>query len=170
MQEPEGVGSNMLERYEAHIKPDGGRALVVGSAIIGGAAVLAGLILSEPLLVVVALVAFAVSLYNYPLLAQREAHLAASLQGLELDGLGLLAWRAIQSMEFDGTKTLTLNLNGKLDNSVKQSEDASALRTLQVTLWKMQGPQTLTLDLSHYFEEPDDIHRAIRARYEHSQG
>lgn len=56
----------MQQRFDAHIRPDGGRALVVGSAIVGGAAVLAGLVLSEPLLVFLALIAFAVSLYNYP--------------------------------------------------------------------------------------------------------
>ena len=151
----------MQKRFDAHLKPEGGRALVVGSAIIGGAAVLSGLLLSEPLLVFVALIAFAVSLYNYPLLVQDDAHLSASLQGLAIDGLGSMRWSSITSLTFDGQQTITLELNDKIDEAVTQAEDASALRTLQVSIWKQQGDQTLVLTLAQFKENPSEIHDAI---------
>lgn len=156
-----------MQRFDAHIKPEGGRALVIGSAIVGGAAVLAGLVLSEPLLVFLALIAFAVSLYNYPLITRDEAHLSASLQGLTIEGLGSLNWKSITSVSFEEPHGIVLNLSDKLDSVVSQAEDSSALRTLQISLWKQPDDQTLVLNLSEFEESPADIHDAVKRFHAH---
>jgi hypothetical protein len=147
-------------RFEAHIKPDGGRALVISSAMIGGACVLAGLMLSQPLLVLAALIAFAVSLYNYPLLGAREAQLSAGLDGLELDGLGTIGWRSIQSLELgpaEGPASLHCHLADTLEQAIKSQGETSALRTVQVNIWRLQDEKTLVIDLSRFVEEPQDV-------------
>lgn len=160
-----------LDRFDAHIKPDGGRALVIGSAIIGGAFVLGGLVLSEPLLVLVALIAFAVSLYNYPLLRARDPHLSASLLGLQIDGLGTVDWGSIADLKFEqegDTSSMTCTFADTLDQAVKQTEEAGALRNLQVNLWRLQEDGSLVIDLSNFTEAPQDIYEAVDRFYNHT--
>lgn len=154
-----------VERFDVHMTPDKGRRLVLGSSIVGGAAVLAGLILSEPILVLVSLAAFAVALYNYPLLNRTEAHLAATLHGLSIDGLGIVDWKSIDTLTLSedvGSPTLLCTLNQPLEGSLKEVDDTSALRTVQVNIWRLEGSATLAIDLSQVNESAVEICQALR--------
>lgn len=154
-----------VERFDVHIARDKGRRLVAGSAIVGGASVLAGLVLSEPILVLVALCAFAVALYNYPLLGRREAHLSATLHGLEIDGLGVVDWRSIETMilsEDAARPTILCTLKETLEGALRETDDTSALRTIQVNIWRLQDSATLAIDLSQVREPAGEIIKALR--------
>ena len=154
-----------VERFDVHIAPDRGRRLVAGASIFGGASVLAGLILSQPLLVLVALGSFAVALYNYPLLGRREAHLSATLHGLKIDGLGIVDWRSIDDLALseDATfPTILCSLKDTLEGALKEADDTSALRTIQVNIWRLQDSTTLAIDLSQVIEPAREVIDALQ--------
>lgn len=154
-----------VERFDVHITPDRGRRLVAGAAIFGGASVLAGLILSRPILVLVALGAFAVALYNYPLLGRREAHLSATLHGLKIDGLGIVDWRSIENMTLSedvASPTILCSLKDTLEGALKEADETSALRVIQVNIWRLQDSTTLAIDLSQVIEPARDIIEALQ--------
>lgn len=155
-----------VERFDVHVTPDKGRRLVLGSSIIGGASVVAGLLLSQPALVLFALAAFAVSLYNYPLLNRTEAHLSASLHGLTIDGLGIVDWRSIDNLalsEDTSSPTLLCTLSETLEGSLKETDDTSALRTIQVNIWRLQDSATLAINLDQVDEPANEIFEAFQA-------
>ncbi len=154
-----------VERFDVHVTPGKGRSLVLGASMAGGAAVLAGLLLSEPILVVVALAAFAVALYNYPLLDRTEAHLTATLHGLSIDGLGIVDWKSIDALTLSddqNTPTLLCTLNQTLEGSLKEADETSALRTVQVNIWRLEGGATLAIDLSQVDEPAVEICHALQ--------
>jgi hypothetical protein len=163
-----------IDPFDAHIKPDGGHALVIGSAIVGGACVLAGLVLSEPLLVLAALLAFAVSLYNYPLLNPNEAHLSASLHGLEIDGLGTIDWHSIKTIDrkdVEGKAHAQCKLTQTLEKAVKKADGtSSALRSVQVTIWRLPDQHTLAIDLSRFKEKPEEVLSAMNRFHARARG
>lgn len=154
-----------VERFDVHVTPDKGRRLVLGSAIVGGTAVLSGLILSEPILVLIALAAFAVALYNYPFLTRTEAHLTATLHGLSIDGLGVVDWRSIDALALSedvGRPTLLCTLNRTLEGSLKEADVSSSLRAVQVNIWRLEGGTTLAIDLSQADEPAALIYKAFK--------
>lgn len=154
-----------VESFDVHVTPDKGRRLVLGSSIVGGAAILAGLTLSEPILVLISLVAFAVALYNYPLLNRSEAHLSATLHGLSIDGLGIVDWRSIDALTLSddtSTPTLLCTLNQSLEGSLKEVDETSALRTVQVNIWRLEDGATLAIDLSQVDEAAAQICEAFQ--------
>lgn len=153
-----------VERFDVHITPDRGRRLVAGAAIVGGATVLAGLILSQPALVLVSLGAFGVALYNYPMLNRNEAHLSATLHGLHIDGLGIVDWSSIDSMALSddaSAPTILCTLGETLEGSLKETDETSALRTIQVNIWRLQDSATLAIDLSLVDEPAIEIIEAF---------
>lgn len=154
-----------VERFDVHVTRGKGRRLVLGASIVGGTAVLAGLTLSEPILVLISLAAFGVALYNYPLLNRTEAHLTATLHGLSIDGLGLVDWRSIDTLALSDDQsapTLLCTLNQTLEGSLKEVDETSALRTVQVNIWRLKDGATLAIDLSQVNESAVEIHRALQ--------
>lgn len=162
-----------VERFDVHITPDKGRKLVAGSAIVGGAMILFGLVLSEPILVLLALGAFAVALYNYPLLNRREGHLSATLRGLEIDGLGTVDWRSVENLtlsEDAACPTILCTLTGTLESALKETDDTSALRAIQVNIWRLQDSATLAIDLSQVNEPASEVIAALKQFHVRASG
>lgn len=154
-----------VEQFDVHVTPNQGRRLVLGASIVGGTAVLAGLILSEPILVLISLAAFAVALYNYPLLNRTEAHLTATLHGLAIDGLGIVDWRSIDTLALSDDQnapTLLCTLNQTLEGALKEAGETSALRTVQVNIWRLEGGATLAIDLSQVDEPAAEVCQALQ--------
>lgn len=162
-----------VERFDIHLTPDKGRRLVAGSAIVGGALILFGLILSEPVLVLAALGAFAVALYNYPLLNRREGHLSATLHGLEIDGLGIVDWRSIKDLtlsEDAANPTILCTLQRTLEDSIMESDETIALRTIQVNIWRLQDSATLAIDISQVNEPAGEVISALKVFHKRARG
>lgn len=78
-----------------------------------------------------------------------------------------MTWGSIETVSFEEPSGIVLSLRDKLDNVISQAEDASALRTMQVSLWKQPDEQTLVLNLSSFQESPSDIHDAVKRFHAH---
>ncbi len=151
-------------RYEVTIDPARSKLLVSGMTLIGGGFVLSGLMTSQPLLVLVALVAFSIALYNYPLLREKDPLISANWNGIDIDALGLVAWKYVDDLSLSDdsnngrpSKAMCLQLNGPLNDIIQHNGDDNALRNLQVRIWRHEPPNSLLINLDTLKGEPGDI-------------
>lgn len=141
-------------RYEVTIDPARSKLLVSGMTLIGGGFVLSGLVTSQPLLVLVALVAFSIALYNYPLLREKDPLISANWTGIDIDALGLVEWKYVDALSLSNdsegrrpSKAMCLQLNGPLNDIIQHNGDDNALRNLQVRIWRHEPPNSLFVNL-----------------------
>ncbi len=137
---------------------------------LGVAAVLgmAGLLLSFPLLSFFAAVFTYLALRNWPLARYNCPALRLSEDGVEVDGLGLVRWRDVSSVDAGvvqvrGLKMPALDIafRGPV-TEVLEPTDASRLRPWEFRIFRLRKDGQLRLNLSKMDDEPDDIQQAFR--------
>ena len=155
-------------RFEAHINPAKSQALVGGATVFGGVCLLGGLLLVNPILVLLALAAFALALFNYPHLRENEPLLVVSPRGLKLDGLGLIRWSSVISCGLDDevapgkrSTRLRCKLLDTMPNSLRSEDEDGMIRRIQVRVWKFEPPDFLIIELGPMKEDPQDVFQAI---------
>lgn len=105
--------------------------------------------------------------YLWPLSRSDRAQLAAGPDGLALDGLGRISWPSVASVRFEPRRSgrggvLRVSLSAPIRLALAVDERARLPRALQAKIWRLTGPQSLTVALGGLEDEPAAIVAAIR--------
>ena len=127
-------------------------------------------------------VLFAMSAYYfYPLIETGRARLGANEYGIFIEGFGVVAWRAIESITVHSYAIRTImryELHIKLSRDIERAVvvDWRSLpyhRLLMKLPWQMTYDNVLRINLEPFDHRPDQILRALQwyhARYGRMQG
>lgn len=135
---------------------------------IAGANGIAALVLQNVVLTVFAMVFTAIAVRHWPLVRTERPALILSDDGVELDGLGRVAWADVASVErgmvqVKALKRPAIDLGFKraLPQVFKGSE-ATRLRPWEVRFFKLRRDGKLRLDLAMLADDADEIFQAFR--------
>lgn len=139
-------------------------------APLGGAAVLgmAGLLSGQPLLSIIAAGLTCVALRFWPLSRVNRPALRLSDQGAEIDGLGIVKWQDISSVDFGMVQVKALKIPA-IDLSFRRplpdvftASDATRLRPWELRIFKLRKDGKMRLDMSKLEDNADEVLSAFR--------
>ncbi len=159
----------MSERLEIYTDPTNGRTWVFGATVIGAICMLLGLLMNQPLLVLITITCFAVALYKYPMLRSTRPQVIAAREGLTLDGLGRIRWNSIRSLTFDG-QSILCHLDPDFEEAINVEETETALRSIQFHVWHRIEADQVRIDLKHLRGTPKDLFARIEALHKEVGG
>ncbi|MFC6197281.1 hypothetical protein [Ponticaulis profundi] len=137
---------------------------------LGAAAILGmgGLLLNFPVASFLAAFLTFIALRFWPLARDNRPALTLSNEGAEIDGLGLVKWNDISSVE-GGVVNIRSEKRPALDldfrrpiADVFQATTATRLRPWEIRIFKLRRDGKLRLDLSKVEDNPDEIQSAFR--------
>lgn len=144
--------------------------------VAGLAAVLltAAVITGSTLWMVLGVAAAGVAYYNVPLLERRPA-VGANEYGIFVQGLGLIRWSAVDSIELvelavraSTIHELQIGLKTRLSMAlVTDWRQQPFWRSLMRLPWSMARSNTVGINLEPYNQEPEEIHRTLLRMWRH---
>lgn len=122
------------------------------------------------LLLAIGIAALGTAYYFFPLIETDRSRLGANQYGIFVEGLGLIGWRSIESIDTVGiavrtmmTHELQIRLNQPLDKALLVDwRKLPIYRMLMRLPWKMNRNNTILLDLEPFADPPDEIERTLR--------
>ncbi len=138
-------------------------------ATIGLVCVARAVYIDSLLLAALGLVALGYTYYNVPLLETGRPRLGAGQYGIFLDGLGIIAWRAIKDIEVVAVddrgiahRELTLTLVRPIEMALLVDwRKRSPHRYLMRLPWSQRGPTTIRVPLEVFDQPADDIEATL---------
>lgn len=137
--------------------------IVVGASLVGLAFARSSVILFAP-----GLVCLIFAYYNAPLLERGRPRLGAGQYGMFVEGLGVIPWRAIESIELALTplrgyeyRELRITLNRPVDAALMADWRKRPIwRVLMRLPWTMKA-RTIHIPANVFDREPVDIHATL---------
>ena len=136
-------------------------------AFIGACFATAGAALDNIVLIALAIGAFGFAYYNYPLLETGRPRLGAGQYGIFAEGLGIVAWRAIKSIDM-----LPVDMRGATSNELRITMDEPldralladwrkrpVYRVLMRLPWSMAGKDTIRVPLDVFDKPAEEIYQ-----------
>lgn len=137
----------------------------LGLAAIFG---MTGLFLAEPVISAMAAVFTFIALRSWPLTRDDRPALKLTALGAEIDGLGLLQWKDIATVN-TGVVLVKNNRLPALDITLRrplmevfEETEATRLRPWEFRIFRLRRDGSIRLDLSKMTDTPDDIKDACR--------
>ena len=117
-------------------------------------------------LFVLALACFGYAYYNYPLLETGRPRIGAGQYGIFVEGLGILSWRAVKSVDLVGVNlrgVVNPELHIVLSQPIERGLIADwrqrpAWRYLMRLPWTMPSADVIRIPLDPFDKSPSDIH------------
>lgn len=139
--------------------------MAVAAVLLITAYILAG---GHAILLVLGVGAGCVAYYFYPLI-ERKPRFGANQYGIFIDGLGVIAWRAVDDIVLRTyavrtleNKELHIRLNRDLDRALMVDWRRLPIYRLLMRLpWSMTHDNVIRIKLEPFGPEPGQIHRAI---------
>lgn len=137
-----------------------------------------GVIKGLPILIALAAVPAAAAYYNLPLLETGRPRIGAGQYGLFIEGLGLVAWRAIEAIEIsetmlrgDVTRDLQLTLKQPVPEALLADwrRRPMARRFMRLP-WKMASKTTIRIPLDILDRPAEEIHGTLLRLWRYYRG
>ena len=143
-------------------------------AILAAVLLAAGIVTGSMLWLALGLAAVGVTYYNIPLLERRPA-MGANQYGIFIQGLGLIRWRAIDSIDLvevavraSTIHELQLGLKERLSSAlVADWRKQPFYRSLMRLPWSMARTNVVGVNLEPFNREPDEVHRTLLRLWRH---
>jgi hypothetical protein len=146
---------------------------------VGSVALLVGAFLkTNVVLLLLGFVLGCMAYHNYPLLETGRPRLAANRDGLSIEGLGVLRWRAIERIDLIPVVIRAMTYQ-ELEVSLRQTLDSAlaadwrrrpAHRVLMRLPWSMRSKNAIRIPLDIFDEPPDKIHRMFLSIWQYNRG
>jgi hypothetical protein len=143
-------------------------------AFLSAVMVAAGLVTGSTLWLALGIAAAGVTYYNVPLLERRPA-MGANQYGIFVQGLGLIRWRAIDSIDLvevavraSTIHELQIGLKERLSSAlVVDWRKQPFWRSLMRLPWTMSRSNVIGVNLEPFNKEPDEVHRTLLRLWRH---
>lgn len=122
-----------------------------------------------------AVLAFGVSFYFYPLIEAERTRAGAGEHGIFIEGFGLIPWRSVDDIRLSTYAIRSIQvseLHVKLSKSLPQAlaADWRSLpwhRLLMMLPWKMGADNIVRINLEPFPGNPEDITRAFQRQWQY---
>lgn len=140
---------------------------------IGAVLCTAGFIKGSEILFAIGLGGLAAAYYFYPLVESRKARLGANEYGIFIEGLGLIAWRSIRTINLVTTCVRSIELH-ELQIQLNETVSKALLvdwrrvpfyRSLMRLPWSVTADNTIRIGLEPFAQPPQAIHRRLEAMW-----
>lgn len=143
-------------------------------ALLAAALLAAGFVTGGTLWLALGVAAAGVTYYNVPLLERRPT-MGANQYGIFIQGLGLIRWRAIDSIDLvevamraNTTHELQIGLKERLSSAlVTDWRKQPFWRSLMRLPWTMSRSNVVGVNLDPFNKEPDEVHRTLLRLWRH---
>jgi len=122
------------------------------------------------LLLALGVAALGAAYYFFPLIDSGRSRLGANQYGIFVEGLGLIGWRSIESIETVHiavrtmmTHELQIKLSQPFERALVADWRKMAFYRLLMRLpWTMNHANTIRINLEPFYELPDEIERTLK--------
>ncbi len=143
-------------------------------AVLAAAFLAAAIVTGSTLWLVLGVAAAGVAYYNVPLIERRPI-VGANQYGIFIQGLGLIRWSAIDSLELTELAVrastiheLQIGLKTRLSSAlVTDWRKMPFWRSLMRLPWHMSRPNVIGVNLEPFDKEPEDVHRTMQRLWRH---
>lgn len=149
--------------------PSGGEIYVYGGASLVVIGCIITAVQGHPAALLLSLVGLGSTFYYRPLMEARRAQLGASMQGLYVERIGVIGWRAIADIDMVETyirtmrfTKLVVTLSMPLDKAVVQPEIVTPWRRYTSRNWSLKGDR-LEIKLDTLRADPEVVLRRVKA-------
>ena len=149
--------------------PSGGEIYVYGGASLVVIGCIITAVQGHPAALLLSLVGLGSTFYYRPLMEARRAQLGASMQGLYVERIGVIGWRAIADIDMVETyirtmrfTRLVVTLSMPLDKAVVQPEVTATWRRYTSKNWTLKG-NVLEIKLDTLRADPEVVLRRVKA-------
>lgn len=163
--EPEPVPRSFAIGYT----PTAGEMFVYGGASLVVIGCIITAVQGHPAALILSVIGLASTFYYRPLMEARRPQLGATMQGLYVERIGVIGWRAIADLEMTETYIRTMRftklivtLKGPLEKVVVQPEQVQTWRRYTCRNWTRKGDR-LEIKLDTLKADPEVVMRRIKA-------
>ncbi|MEW5421507.1 hypothetical protein [Amorphus sp. 3PC139-8] len=159
----------MPKAFSVGYNSTSGEALVYGGATLIFIGAIVTLLQREPAGLLLALAGLGSSVYFRPLIEARRPQIAANMQGLYVDRIGVISWTAIASIDVRETNLRTMHFSRlvvrlavPLERAVVVPDEGPWWRRLTVKNWKRKDDR-LEIKLDTLKADPMVVIRRVKA-------
>lgn len=143
-------------------------------ALLSAGFLAAAIVTGSTLWLVLGVAAAGIAYYNVPLIERRPI-VGANQYGVFIQGLGLIRWSAVDSIELvemavraSTIHELQIGLKTRLSSAlVADWRKQPFYRSLMRLPWSMSGPNIVRVNLEPFTGEPFEIHRTLQRLWRH---
>lgn len=175
----------MLDEGKSDIDGAGGYTVRYGKEkgqfrvfILAGAGLLfsiAAFYQGSELLLALGVAALGAAYYFFPLIESERSRLGANQYGIFIEGLGLIGWRSVESIDSVHiavrtilTHELQIKLSQPLERALVADWRRMAFYRLLMRLpWTMNHNNTIRINLEPFDDSPDEIERTLKRMQRH---
>ena len=165
-----GVGPEPVPRsFAVGYNPSGGEIYVYGGASLVVIGCILTAVQGNPAALLLSLVGLGSTFYYRPLMENRRPQLGASMQGLYVERIGVIGWRAIADVDMTETyirtmrfTRLVVTLSMPLDTATVQPEVVPAWRRYTSRNWTHKDNR-LEIKLDTLKADPEVVLRRVKA-------
>ena len=132
--------------------------------------ILTGFFAGDAVVMLLSLLPMGVAFYHQPLIREMP-QMEVSADGLFLDGLGLICWEDILSVELEETEIggryhaeLLIQTKDTIESVLEDQRGLTLARSLQLMVWRLEDLDELTVKLTRLRVDTSDLTAEIRHR------
>lgn len=170
MSDAEVEGLDGASGYTVHYGKDKGQFRVFILAGAGAVMTLAAFYQGSEILLALGVAALGAAYYFFPLIETGRSRLGANEYGIFIEGLGLIGWRSVESIDTVHIAVRTImthELQIKLSQPLARALLADwrklpFYRLLMRLPWTMNHNNTIRINLEPFDDPPDEIERTLK--------
>lgn len=163
-------GIDHTRGYTVRYGHEKGQFRVFVLAGIGLAFIAAAFYTGSEIVLAIGIAALATAYYYFPLIESDRSRLGANEYGIFIEGLGLIGWRSIESINAVNiavrtmmTHELQIKLSQPLERALVADWRKMPLHRLLMRLpWTMSHNNTIRVNLEPFGDPPDEIERTLK--------
>lgn len=147
-----------------------GGTWVYGPSIIAAFLIVTGFLAGDPLVMLTSLFPMSVSYFHQPLI-RGMPQLEVNADGLFLDGLGLICWEDMATVELEEFEAgrrviseLIIETRDPLERVLQEQKGLTLARSLQIMVWRLEDVDAVAVKLMRLRTDPADLMAEIRHR------
>lgn len=157
------------QAFTVGYNPSGGEIYIYGGAALVVIGCIVTVVQGHPAGLLLSLVGLGSTIYYRPLMEPRRPQLGASMQGLYVERIGVIGWRAIADIDMVETYIRTMRFNKlvvtlsmPLDKATVQPETVTSWRRYTSRNWTLKGNR-LEIKLDTLKADPEVVLRRVKA-------
>jgi len=168
--DPAGADPEPVPRsFAVGYNPMAGEMFVYGGAVLVVIGCIVTVVQGNPVALLLSLIGLGSTVYYRPLIEARRPQLGANMQGLYVERIGIVGWRAVTGLEMTETfirnmrfAKLVVTLKVPLEQAVVEPEQFPAWRRYTSRNWTQKGDR-LEIKLDTLKADPEVVMRRVRA-------
>lgn len=147
-----------------------GETWVYGPGVIAFLLIVSGYLSGDALVMLTSLFPMSISFYHQPLI-RGMPQLEVNADGLFLDGLGLICWEDMATVELEefgaGRRTISeliIETREPLELVLQEQKGLTLARSLQIMVWRLEDADAVAVRLMRLHTDPADLMAEIRHR------